>query len=83
MEKPDLISSDDIYRDTYIRVVKDVLRVGDFSWSQVYLSWNNIDSVCAIPYEDGGSISGQTVPPRITKLFLAVPRRNNGERIND
>lgn len=52
--KPDLVSSEVIYKDTHIHVLKDVLDIGGFSWNQVYLSWNNIDSVCVIPYENKG-----------------------------
>lgn len=37
-----------------MRVNHDVLEVDSFSWNQVYLSWNNIDSVCVIPYENEG-----------------------------
>jgi len=52
--KPKQISSNTIYKDTHIQVKQDVLRKGNFSWNQVYLVWNNKDSVCVIPYEKKG-----------------------------
>jgi len=51
---PKLVSSDVIYKDSHIQVHHDVLKVDSFSWNQVYLAWNNVDSVSVIPYENEG-----------------------------
>lgn len=49
-----LKQSQSIYKDSHIEVMHDVLSVGTFSWNQVYLNWNNKNSICVIPYENGG-----------------------------
>lgn len=51
---PKLTRSQSIYKDSHIEVMHDVLAVGTFSWNQVYLNWNNKNSICVIPYENGG-----------------------------
>ncbi len=68
-----IVSSHSIYKDTHIEVKQDVLKRGFFSWNQVYLHWNNKNTVCVIPFENDGVYLVQQYRHASAKLFWQFP----------